>query len=159
MMSNYDNLYDEHPAPPGTSSVWVSSNRVTVTGHQPAAVPASQHPWVPPHGSVPSPYGCMQYHGPPPPVYNYGHSRHHPYPPQGYSLPYAGSQRYPPASSCMRHPPPPVNQPQLPSYPPPASTPIRVKDPKGRGVGKKSLPVSIPLSAPGGGIYIPCTGP
>ena len=61
-------LLDEHPAPPGTSSVWVSSNRVTVTGHQPAAVPASQYPWVPPHGSVPPPYGCMQYHGPPPTV-------------------------------------------------------------------------------------------
>ena len=62
----------------------------------------------------------------------------------------------------MKHPPPPVNQPQLPFYPPPASSPVQVKDAKGRGVGKKSksstrleegppisLPISIPLSGPG----------
>ena len=144
-MSFYDDHYEEPPAPQGTSYV-VSSNRVTVAGHQPAVVPTPCS-WGPPHGSVPPHHGCLQYHGPPLPAYNYGHSYHQPYP-HGYSLP-SGSQWHPPASTCMGHPPPPAIQPQLYSYPPPASTPTRVKEHRGRGGGKKTLPVSISINAPG----------
>ena len=78
---------DSHPPPPGTSSgIWFSSDRVTVTGHQPAAVPtAPRQPLVPTPGPswacgwVSLPYGGLHYI--PSPVHGYSPSLLLPLPP------------------------------------------------------------------------------